>query len=245
MVVFLVPLATFRKPNMLTTILELKTKTKMSWLNLLGDIAAETCLLQNKASAGNSFPTTSSNDDTELKQSAETRSPRNSKRIPSMLDWFFAMAITNDTSSSEFNEVDEPVNSQAIPPIHQDLLDQYYQDLFRADEFGFITSDDPSGTPNVNSTLSLSPEKSFASKSVFAETDLPGIRVDSPSPNFGFYVDMTPPASPRKVFRTQEEFDFAISEEEGTEVDVEVRGRGEKVSENGEAIPRWWDYFLL
>jgi len=28
-------------------------------------------------------------------------------------------------------------------------------------------------------------------------------------------------------------------------VDVEVRGRGEKVSENGEAIPRWWDYFLL
>ena len=218
----------------------------MSWLNLLGDIAAETCLLQNKASAGNSFPTTSSNDDTELKQSAETRSPRNSENIPSMLDWFFAMAITtNDTSSSEFNEVDEPENSQAIPPIRPDLLDQYYQDLFRADEFGFITSDDPSDTPNVNSTLSLSPKKSFTSKSVFAETDLPGIRVDSPSPNFGFYVDMTPPASPRKVFRAQEEFDFAMSEEEGTEVDVEVRGRGEEVGGNGEAIPRWLDYFFL
>jgi hypothetical protein len=259
---------TLRKNACLFLSILVYTHEKMSWLNLLGDAAASTCLLQNLANAGNSIADrTSSNDDTELKRTAEAKSNRNSENIPSMLDWFFAMVITSDISSSEFNEEDqEPDNSLVIPPGQELLLDQYYQDLFRADEFGFITSfDDPDSTTNASSTPSL--EKSFTNKSAFADTDLPGIRIDSPSPNFGFYVEMTPPTSPKKACRIQEEFYFAMSEEEGTEVDVEVgkwgrrrgtltplasrvcatagAGTGGEMSEVGEAIVRWWDYFIL
>ena len=236
----------------------------MSWLNMLGNVTASTSLRKKPANAGESFVRIPANNNKELKRRAETKTPRNSESIMSMLDWFFSMVITSDTSSSEFNEEEEPENSVVIPPGHQELLDQYYQDLFRADEFGFITSDEPDST--LNACSELSPDKLFTSKSVFAEADLRGIRIDSPSPNFGFYVEMTPPTSPSKTARMQEKFDFAMPEEESTEVGAEIRerrtltprasrgsrecgtseaGTGREVNEDEETIVRWWDYFIL
>jgi len=217
----------------------------MSWLNLLGSAPGY-------SSNSHEFFSAEVNADPNLKIKAVSPKHMNNAMVPSMLDWFFAMTIPSDKTPSEVNEeAVEPQNTVVLPPQDQELLDQYYHDLFRADEFGFINPDSPESNNSAFDT----------------ESDLPGIRIDSPSPNFGFYVEMTPPTSPRRRSKMREEFEFAMSEEEGAEIgtatamanDVETIGtltplasRGSAAGaagegQGGEEEPtlRWWDYFIL
>jgi len=222
----------------------------MSWLNLLLSTPTHSFSESQDISFNRQ-----SGDPNSASPAASPRSKlRNQALFPSMLDWFFAMTVSSDTTSTEDSEEDIEPDSVVIPPQHQELLDQYYQELFRADEFGFINSDSPH-----------SKNKAFA-----AGSDIPCIRIDSPSPSFGFYVEMTPPTSPKRRIKLQEELNFAVSEEESAEIEiiaamgdgVEVAGtlaplasRGSKIAtttaavaaDDGEQeqILRWWDYFIL